>query len=195
MLEAVIVTLPKPGKEPDHPQNFRPISLLNSDLKIYSKLLANRLLDLTPLLLGPEQVGFVRGKQAPDGTRRMINLIHHAETWQVPSLLLALDAEKAFDRVHWEYLSQVLTKFGLSGTRYSAIKTLCNNPSARVYVDGSFNLSNGKRQGCPLSPIIFSLAIEPFAEAIRSDPPIQGLRVGQCEHNHLVTIESLHFST
>lgn len=60
MLETVIVALPKPSKEPNHPQNFRSISILNSNLKIYSKLLTNRLLGLTPLLLGPEQVGFVK---------------------------------------------------------------------------------------------------------------------------------------
>lgn len=115
MLEAIIETLPKPGKEPNQPQNFRLISLLNSDFKIYSKILANRLLELTPLLLGPEQVSFVKGRQAPDGTRKMIDLIYHAEACWVPSLLLALDKEKVFDRVHWEYLSQVLTKLDYLG--------------------------------------------------------------------------------
>lgn len=67
--------MPKPRKDSSHPQNFRPISLLNTDLKIYAKVLANRLMEITPTLVGLDQVGFVKGWQAPVGIRRMINLI------------------------------------------------------------------------------------------------------------------------
>lgn len=78
MLQAIIVALPKPGK-----------------------FLANRLAEITPHLIKADQVGFVKGQQAPDGTRRMYNLIKIAETHKVPTVFLTLDAEKAFDRVHW----------------------------------------------------------------------------------------------
>lgn len=186
MLQAVIITIPKPGKNPDLPQNFRPISLLNVDIKIYAKILANRLLQVTPSLIGLDQVGFVKGRQAPDGTRRMINLLTHLEINHTPSVLLALDAEKAFDRVHWGYLSATLTKFGFQGTIQSAIMALYSSPSACVYNDGllsqQFNLTNGTRQGCPLSPVLFSLAIEPLAEAIRINPNIVGIHIGPKPH-------------
>lgn len=170
MLQAVIVTLPKPGKDTSSPQNFRPISLLNSDLKIYTKVLANRLMETIPALISLDQVGFVKGRQASDGTRRMLNLLRLAETTQEPSTFLTLNAEKAFDRVHWGYLSKTLSKFGISGLIHSAIMSLYTNPTARVYssslLSDPFTLSNVTRQGCPLSPIIFSLVIEPLAEYI-----------------------------
>lgn len=132
MLEALIVTLPKPGKTPDIPQNFRPISLLNNDLKIYAKMIALRLVYVLPILIDPVQSGFTKGRQSSDAKRRLINIIHIARKSQTPSLLLALDAEKAFDRVHWLYLTQVLEQFGFTGHLLSAILALYTSPSARV---------------------------------------------------------------
>lgn len=59
-------------------------------------------------------------------------------------------------------------------------------PSAKVFTTGTiskcFNLTNGTRKGCPLSPIIFSLAIEPLAATIRSKNSIKGITIGNREH-------------
>lgn len=108
MLEAMIVTLLTMGKIPNRPQNFQPIFLLNNDIKIYAKLIALQLMDIIHILFHPDQSGFTKGRQSSDTTRRVINIIHLANQSRTPSLLLALDAEKAFDRIHWGYLSRVL---------------------------------------------------------------------------------------
>lgn len=110
MLQAYIVTIPQPGKEPTTPSNFRPISLLNTDMKFYAKILALRLLPILPLLSNPDQTGFTSGRQASDTTRRIINIIHYSSTHRMPSLVLLLEAEKAFNRVHWGYMTQTLKK-------------------------------------------------------------------------------------
>lgn len=166
--------------------NYRPISFLNTDIKLYAKILASRISPYIPTLIHPDQVGFVPHRQAPDGTRWFIDIIQWAEHHHTPSLLLSLDTEKAFDRVHWTYLKAVLQKFGLTGRISAAILALYSSPSARVLTSGMvskpFYISNGTRQGCPLSPLIFALIMEPLAEAIRSHPQITGLQIGETAH-------------
>lgn len=105
MLKAYVVTIPKPGKEPTTPPNFRPMSLLNTDIKLYAKILAHRLLPILPSLINPDQTSFTSGRQASDAAHRVINIIHYAMSCHIPSLLLSLDVEKAFDRVHWGYMT------------------------------------------------------------------------------------------
>lgn len=190
MLSANIITLPKPGKEPVSPQNFHPISLLNTDLKIYAKLLVQRLTPLMPNIIHPDQVGFTLGRQAPDATRKIINLIHLSKSTKTPAIFVALDAEKAFDRIHWGYLTKTFTKFGFQGNILKAILALYSSPSARVFTDGilsePFKITNGTRKGCPLSPLIFTLMMEPLAQTIRNNISIQGIQV--TDQNHKITL-------
>lgn len=186
MLTATIVTLPKPGEEPYLPQNFHPISLLNMDVKLYSKFLANRLAKVLPSLIKQDLVGFISGLQAPDATRRMVNFTHLANKSKEPSLLLTLHAEKAFDRVHWGYVFRELETFGLQGPIHSAISALYSIPSAHVFTEGmfsnNFKITNGTRQGCPLSPLIFALIMKPMAEKIRTHPTIQEIHSQGTQH-------------
>lgn len=130
--------------------------------------------------------GFTKGRQASDATRRMINITHHVENTKLPSLLLSLDAEKAFNMVHWGYLSAVLTKFGLTGPIHNTIMALYYKPLAQVYsadtLSSPFQITNGTRQGCHLSPIIFNLFMEPLAEKIRTNNKISGISIAGLEH-------------
>lgn len=149
-------------------------------------MIANRLAVITLQLVKADQVGFVKGRQAPDGTRWLYNLIHIAETCKTPTVVLMLDAEKAFNRVHWGYLSATLKKFGLNGFSYTSITSLYTKPSAKVFTSNvlldTFCITNGTCQVCPLSPLIFSLIMESLVEAIRSCDSISGIEVGGYSH-------------
>lgn len=87
---------------------------------------------------------------------------------------MSLDAEKAIERLHWGYLQAVLQKFGFKGRILNSILALYSSPSAKVLING--DVDNDTRQGCPLSPLIFALAIEPLAERIH------GPVIGDCSH-------------
>lgn len=176
MLQSIIAPLPKAGKDHSLPNNYRPISLLNCDTKWYAKILASRLLNILPSLINLDQVGFTPNRQGHDGTRRILNIIRYTEINRIPWILLSLDAEKAFDRIHWMFLKAVLDKIGIVGEPQKAILALYSQPSAIVnaagFTSSPFNVKNGTRQGCPLSPLLFLLIMEPLAHLIRTDTSI-----------------------
>lgn len=73
-LHAFITLFPKPDKDPSLPDNYRPITLLNSDYKIFTQILANKLSPLLITLIHRDQVGFVQTRHAGDNTRQTIDL-------------------------------------------------------------------------------------------------------------------------
>jgi len=97
-------------------------------------------------------------------------------------MILSLDFEKAFDSLEWEYLFRVLNimNFGLSFLNW--IHTFYTNISSFVINNGSssefFALKRGVRQGCPLSRLLFILAVEPLAHQIGISKSIKGLENG-----------------
>lgn len=188
---AYISVIPKPNKDSTDIPNYRPISLINCDLKILTKLLALRLSAFLPQYTHKDQSGFINQRQTLDQIRRSITLISAVHSkWDAPCsrelLLLSLDLHKAFDSLNWDYLFTTLEAFGFGSTFISLLKTLYSNPSAQVSIRGyrslSFPIRRGTRQGCPLSPLLFALAIEPLAITIRSHPKIHGVCCGQQVH-------------
>uniref|UniRef100_A0A8C5WHK1 Reverse transcriptase domain-containing protein n=1 Tax=Leptobrachium leishanense TaxID=445787 RepID=A0A8C5WHK1_9ANUR len=175
---ATIAVLPKPGKDPAECTSYRPISLLNSDIKILAHFLADILKQFLPGLVHLDQVGFIPGREARDGTQRAINAVAAARRSGQRLLLLSTDAEKAFDRVLWPFLFQTLRTLGLGSGFLTWVQVLYTLPTARIKVNGalsaSFPISNGTRQGCPLSPLLFALSLEPFLEAVRRNPASTG---------------------
>ena len=172
MMEAVIVVIPKPGKDPELCSSYRPISLLNVDAKILTKILANRLNTVILTLIHGDQTGFMPGKGTDINIRRLHTNIAIFREQNTAGAVASLDAEKAFDSVEWAFLWRVLTKFGFGPKFIEWIKLLYGSPTARVSTGGSvsapFQLCRGTRQGCPLSPGLFALAIEPMAIMLRS---------------------------
>uniref|UniRef100_A0AAR2JQE7 Reverse transcriptase domain-containing protein n=1 Tax=Pygocentrus nattereri TaxID=42514 RepID=A0AAR2JQE7_PYGNA len=104
--------------------SYRPISLLNADVKVLAKAIASRLENVLPHIISDEQNGFIKGRQLFFNTRTLFNVIYSKQVAELPELVISLDAEKAFDRVEWEYLFMELKKFGLGPKLISRIQLL-----------------------------------------------------------------------
>lgn len=171
--------LPKARKDNSLPNNYRHISLLNCDTKLYAKILACRLLKTLPSPIHTDQVGFTPNRQGPDGTCRFLNIVKYIENNHIPLVILSLDAEKAFDRIHWIFLRTVLNKLGIVGEPQKAMLALYSQPSAIVnaarFRSLPFDVNNGTQQRCPLSPLLFLVIMEHFAHLVRKDPLIKGI--------------------
>lgn len=149
------------------------------DLKILTAIIAKRIQKYIEKLVKPDQTGFIQNRQGTDNVRRALNLQLIAAKRNTSSMLLSLDAEKAFDRVDWTFLEQTLRYMGFNDSFVNWIKTFYKKPRSRVRVNGHcsefFPLGRGTRQGDALSPSLFALSIEPLAELIRANPLIQGI--------------------
>lgn len=186
LTEASISLLLKPGKDPNDCGSYRPISLLNVDVKILAKLLASRLENVTTTIISTEQTGFLKGRQSFTNIRRLLNVIHSPASRVTPEVVVSLDAEKEFDRVEFSYLFTVLEKFGFGSNVISWIRLLYTSPKASVITNKIssklFSLSRGTHQGCPLSPLLFAIAIEPLSIKFRTTPNIFGIHRFESEH-------------
>ncbi len=99
MYLAHIIVIPKKGKDPEQCASYRPISLLGVDVKILSKIVANRLERVVTDIVNVDQTGFIKGRTSSNNTRWLINIIHYLNFHQTPSAIVTMDAEKAFDRI------------------------------------------------------------------------------------------------
>ena len=74
---------------------------------------------------------------------------------------------------------------GVEGTYLNIIKAIYERPTANIILNGqklrAFPLRSGTRQGCPLSPLLFNIALEVLATAIREEREIKGIQIGKEE--------------
>lgn len=139
-----------------------------------------------PSIISEDQTGFMGGRNSFSNVRRLLGVILTQSSPTDPEMVLSLDAEKAFDRVEWPYLFPSLQQFGVSTRFISWIKLLYSSPQASVCTktqhSNPFPLYRRMRHGCPLSPLLFELVIEPLAIALKSEKGFTGIRRYGEEH-------------
>lgn len=156
------------------------------DYKLFTSILARRINKFLPNLIHADQTGFTSNRQTQDNVRRTLHIINHIRRQGTEAMLLSLDAEKAFDSVRWSFLYKVLEKFGFHKSIIETFRALYDSPSARIKVNGAlskpFILERGTRQGCPASPLLFALFIEPLSQWKRQNHDIKGINIDSDEH-------------
>ncbi len=89
----------KPNKDPTQPSSYRPISLINTDLKIITKALTTKTETAIPILIHSDQTSFIKNRHTSDNTHRLFNLINISQQTKDKTIIVSLDAEKALDKV------------------------------------------------------------------------------------------------
>ena len=179
--QAVITLIEKSGKDRNLLSNWRPISLLNYDYKILTKVLANRVKQFLPYIISESQTGYVKERNIEDSIRLIQDVIHYLDTNNLPGILLAIDFQKAFDTIEWEFLLKALKHFNFGQNFIKWIELLYTDISSCTINNNKtsqyFNIKRGVRQGDPLSPYLFIIAVELLARAIKRSEDISGIHI------------------
>ena len=186
----IISLLEKPEKDELYLDSWRSLSLLNSDYKIYTKILALRLEKVLPNIIHSSQTGFLKSRYMGENILKMLNLIEYCNRTRTSVIILSVDFQKAFDSIEWHAVDAVLEKMGVGPKFREKISIIYNKPVSCAYNNGYwsqfFQLSRGNRQGNPLSVILFITTMEALAVKLRVSVKIRGIDMDSFElkNNH-----------
>ncbi|KAA3481346.1 reverse transcriptase [Gossypium australe] len=168
-----IVLIPKVHK-PTSLVNFRPISLCTVLYKIVAKTIANRMQDVMAICIDQVQSAFVPGRLISDNILLAYEILHtfrQKRTGKKGYMAVKLDMSKAYDRVEWDFIKEVMNKIGFTSNWIELIMRCVTSVPYAVIINGSrgrnFKPSRGLRQCDPLSPFLFLICSEGLSTLMR----------------------------
>jgi exonuclease III len=160
-------------------QNYRPISLLCVDYKIITRALTLKLGAVLGEVIHDDQTCSVPGRSILNNTLLIRDLIQLVEKDCIPAAIIALDNEKAFDRLEWDFLFKSLDHIGFGSRFIKWVNILYTDITSCYLVNNQLSkpvvLERGVRQGCSLSPLLFVIAMESLGATLRQRNDFQGI--------------------
>ena len=173
-------------KDPRDLRNYRPLTMLNSDYKVLTKILAKRVSSVLDEIVSPQQLGFVPGRVITEASHLVKLVQAYLDETDEEGLLVALDWEKAFDSISWDYLHLAVDALGFGPYMKRWYHILYNpyDPQERVVRANGINspifkLGSGIPQGCPLSPVTFLFISEALTRLIVDDSEYEGITINE----------------
>ena len=189
--KGVITLILKGSKDQRYIKNMRPITLLNTDFKIFAKALATRLKSVLPDLIGPQQTGFMTGRNIQENILTTVDIISHVYQAGKRAVIVSINYEKCFDRLEHESIFETMKyfNFGDKFVQWSRVifNDLCICTQNAGYTSEFFSKTRGCNQGCMYSPFCFILCGELLVHLIKKNPFIKGVKVGKSEVENVIS--------
>ena len=184
----ILKLIPKKDKDLTNMRSFRPISLLNTDNKIIAHILASRPQEVLPEIISTDQNGYLQGRFIGHNIRTIIDTMQHIILKKQHAYLLFLDFEKAFDKLDHKFLINALHNFDFEKNYIQWIKILYTDIQSCIlnngYTSPYFQITAGIRQGCPISALLFIIAVECLSIYIKNNNSIKGIIMGHVERKN-----------
>ena len=178
----IISLLEKIEKNPLFLKNWRPLSLLNSDYKIFAKILATRLQIVLPKCIDKSQTGLIKSRYIGENIMKLLSLMEYCERNQKSSIVLSIDFEKAFNKLEWAATTAVFKKLGFPQEFCDMADILHTETYSCTMNNGYWSdwipLSRGSRQGCPFSALAFCTTVESLGVNLHTNIRIKGIDMG-----------------
>ena len=175
------MVLPKKDKDLRFLKKWCPVSLLNTDYKILTKTLAQKLQNVIGQIVNRDQIGYIKGRFIGETIRTIHDIVYLTEEQNMNGFITLIDFEKAFDSIEWNLLFKCLKTFNFGDSFLHWIKILHTDITSCVtnngYYSECFKLSRSIRQGCPISALLFFFVAKILAIAIRTNKNIHGLEI------------------
>ena len=183
-LMGIIKVIYKKG-DPAEVRNYRPLTMLNTDYKILTKVLTYRVKKVLDHFVSKCQLGFVPRRVITEASHLVKLVQAYLDETDETGLLIALDWEKAFDSVSWDYMHESFEAAGLGPYMRRWLNILYNKydpPQRTVQTNGIrseyFDILSGIPQGDPLSPVAFLFVVEALSRLILEDEKYHGIDIG-----------------
>ncbi|KAJ9519762.1 hypothetical protein QJQ45_013473, partial [Haematococcus lacustris] len=172
-LTGIITLVPKAGKPRDQVAGYRPITLLNCDVRLVARAVEDRLQLPLDLLVSPSQSAFILGRDISDSVQFHLGLLEYLQQRGSPAWLLLLDLAGAYDNVSWGLLQDTMEAMGFcreGHVRWAQL--LHRGATSQVLVNGhltdSFPLASGLLQGSGASPLYWCIVLQPLVSYLSS---------------------------
>ena len=117
-------------------KNYRPITLTTTDYKILAHIMADRLQNVMPVIINRDQAGYIKGRNIGNNIRIVEDLIHYAKLNNTDCTFCAVDFEKAFDSLSWEFMLNIMKKYNFGPNCIKWISVLYTNPTIQIKNNG-----------------------------------------------------------